>query len=46
MAEREAALARERRDLEHARDADLTAARDSVEDEKTRYDAAIEDWKV
>ena len=45
LAEREAALARERRDLEHARDADLTAARNSVEDEKTRYDAAIEDWK-
>jgi outer membrane biosynthesis protein TonB len=45
LAEREAALARERRDLERSRDTDLTVARNTVEDEKTRYDAAIENWK-
>jgi hypothetical protein len=45
LAEREAALARERRDLERSRDTDLTVARNTVQDEKTRYDAAIENWK-
>jgi hypothetical protein len=45
LAEREAALARERRDLERARDSDVKQARDTVEDEKTRYEDATREWK-
>ncbi len=45
LAEREAALARERRDLEHARDAAVERARGAVETETRRYEAAIAEWK-
>ncbi len=45
LAEREAALARERRDLERARDEAVREARTAVEAETTRYDKALKAWK-
>jgi hypothetical protein len=45
LAEREAALAQERRDLERARDSELKQAREAVEEEKTRYEDANREWK-
>ncbi|RZM24604.1 MAG: hypothetical protein EOP67_46290 [Sphingomonas sp.] len=45
LADREAALARERRTLEASRDAALATARAAVDAEKRRYDAALAAWK-
>lgn len=45
LADREAALVRERRALERSRDAAMAKAQDAVDAEKRRYDDAIADWK-
>ncbi len=45
IADREAALARERRELERSRDRAVEKARAAVEDEKQRYDDALAEWK-
>lgn len=45
IADREAALARERRELERSRDKAVEKARAAVEDEKQRYDDALAEWK-
>ena len=45
LADREAALVRERRALERSRDTAMAKAQDAVDAEKQRYDDAIADWK-
>lgn len=45
LADREAALARERRELERSRDKAVEKARAAVEAEKQRYDDALAEWK-
>ena len=45
LADREAALVRERRALERSRDTAMAKAQDAVDAEKRRYDDAIADWK-
>lgn len=45
IADREAALARERRELERSRDEAVEKARAAVEDEKQRYEDALAEWK-
>lgn len=45
LADREAALARERRDLERSRDQAVKKARAAVDAEKQRYDDALAEWK-
>ncbi|WP_306286509.1 hypothetical protein [Sphingomonas sp. Ant20] len=45
LADREAKLARERRELEEQHRADVGAAEAAVEAERQRYDAAMRQWR-
>lgn len=46
LADREAKLARERRDLEHQQRDDIGAAETAVEDERQAYDNALRQWRT